>query len=920
MADILYEQEFSDEKALKYLEDIEKQLLATGKAADKMGQDVSNAITGVVDEETLLLKTVKEEAAAEEARAAKRAENAKKFAQQEAESAKRHEDYLANLDKEAQKTAEVAKQVTAAQTANKKWAGAIKETVAGQTLGGKSLSEWGQQFRAFIGRVGEAATKIPGVSAAARGLGVALKATGIGLIISLVAGAITAFKSFQPVIDKVSQVTAGFSAVVGVLAERVYLLGSAFVKVFSGDFSGAANDAVASVTGIGSALVDAAVHAYDLEQRFQSLRDTIIRNSIINAQQQRDLAKVDAALGNVNLTIAQQMKLEKERGSITADIAKRNLEAAKTDLQLKQEAADAAELDGEKQAAAREAQIALLDAEQEVIKSTTDAENKQRELRKQASDERKKQLEAESKALEKLTKDLDTLRAATQPEGLDRDLAEVEKKYNALQRTAAEGVETLQKIEARRTLTPEELAQQKELAQIQVDLEEQRLAALLEVLNEYAEKDFEIEDNLRKSKEALRLKDYDTAVKTLETAKALREQELAILEENFAGFRATLEANGVKETEISKRKEDQDRIIQQARLESELQFQQSLLEIAKVGDKEQVKQIENTILLIQEKLATISKGQNGEKPKSFLESLGLTPEGIKGLDEAKNQILSALSSIADARVKEAEAATEAADRKVQAAEDAYAKERELAAQGLANDSDLRKQQLEEAKKQREAALKEEAKARRSQILLDSVGQLSSLATASANIFKALSPIPFAGIPLAIATIGIMFGAFAKAKADALKAASVPKFRKGTKLEGRSHEAGGLAISDEHGNIVGEAEGNEWLIGTKPSREHDTFLKRLNQGEFEGVNLDRVFRPSASNPITDAAPRIARIEQQRREMEQGQHTAALESAYYRAAEKIVQAIEEKEVVTPLTNYRVTKRRGRNTYTKIVKEEK
>lgn len=310
----------------------------------------------------------------------------------------------------------------------------------------------------------------------------------------------------------------------------------------------------------------------------------------------------------------------------------------------------------------------------------------------------------------------------------------------------------------------------------------------------------------------------------------------------------------------------------------------------------------------------------GQQPRTLAQILGISDESLEGLKDAAGEIISALSSIADARVKEAEAATQAAERKVQAAEDALQREQELAAQGLANDSDLRKKQLEEAKKQREAALKEEAKARRSQILLDSIGQLSSLATASANIFKALSPIPFAGIPLAIATIGLMFGAFAKAKADALKAASVPKFRKGTKLEGRSHEAGGLAISDEHGNIVGEAEGNEWLIGTKPSREHDTFLKRLNQGEFEGVNLDRVFRPSASNPITDAAPRIARIEQQRREMEQGQHTAALESAYYRAAERIVTAIEEKEVVTPLTNYRVTKRKGRNTYTKIVKEEK
>ena len=310
----------------------------------------------------------------------------------------------------------------------------------------------------------------------------------------------------------------------------------------------------------------------------------------------------------------------------------------------------------------------------------------------------------------------------------------------------------------------------------------------------------------------------------------------------------------------------------------------------------------------------------GQQPRTLAEILGISEESLGGLKDAAGEIISALSSIADARVKEAEAATQAAERKVQAAEDALQREQELAAQGLANDSDLRKKQLEEAKKQREAALKEEAKARRSQILLDSIGQLSSLATASANIFKALSPIPFAGIPLAIATIGLMFGAFAKAKADALKAASVPKFRKGTKLEGRSHEAGGLAISDEHGNIVGEAEGDEWLIGTKPSREHDQFLKRLNQGEFEGVNLDRVFRPSASNPITEAAPRIARIEQQRREMEQGQHMAALAAAYERTAERIVGAIEAKPDILPWKQgYKERRRKGNITTTKIVQPE-
>ena len=315
------------------------------------------------------------------------------------------------------------------------------------------------------------------------------------------------------------------------------------------------------------------------------------------------------------------------------------------------------------------------------------------------------------------------------------------------------------------------------------------------------------------------------------------------------------------------------------------------------------------------------EGQTPGERLSLAQLLGLSPDQLNGVKDATAQIIDSLNQISEARVRDAEAATRAADERVKAAEDALEKEQELAAEGLANNVTLRQKELAEAKAAREEAAKEEAQARRTQILLDSAGQISSLVTASANIFKSLSTIPFAGIPLAIATIGIMLGAFAKAKSDALKAAQIPKFRKGTKLEGRSHEAGGLAISDEYGNVVGEAEGGEWLIGTKPSREHDTFLKRLNTGEFSGVNLDRLIpRPSASNPITESAGRIERIEREYREIQTGQQYAAMVAAYEKSAGRIVEAIESKEVVFPLPNgYKVRTRKGRSVVTETVKFE-
>lgn len=311
----------------------------------------------------------------------------------------------------------------------------------------------------------------------------------------------------------------------------------------------------------------------------------------------------------------------------------------------------------------------------------------------------------------------------------------------------------------------------------------------------------------------------------------------------------------------------------------------------------------------------------GQEPRSLAEILGLSEEGLEGLKDAANQVIDSLGEIADARVKEADAAVDAAERRVNAAQEALIREQDLAEQGLANNTDLARQQLDTAKKLQEEAEKERAKAIRTQILLDAASQISSLITSSASIFKSLAPLGPFGIAGAIATIAVMFGAFAKAKSDALKAAAIPKFRKGGKLEGPAHEYGGIAISDNDGNVYGEAEGGEWIVNRQGSREHDRFLNRLNKGEFAGVDLNQYIPTSGGSAVlSDSARRIERVDRERREIEVGQNYAAIVAAHERAANSIVTAIREQPEIYPLTNYKVRRRKGRNTYTEIVREEK
>lgn len=794
-----------DAEAMAKLDKLEKQVVSIGKSVDTVG------------------------------------ETAEQSFKQAADAA---DNFSASMDAAATDTAKQAKSVEQARAANQVWLAAIRQTIAGQQVAGRSLGEWGEQARAFSQRITEGAKATGGATTAFRIFNGVLKASGIGLLIGLVASVIAYFTKFQSGIDKVSQVMAGLNAVVNVLIERFLKVGTAIAKVFQGDFAGAAADVTAAVSGLGDELVNAATAAFNLEKRLQALRETTITQSVEAARARVELQKFKLVADDGTRSLGERAKAARNAAAIEKQLADQAVDRA---LEAQQIAQGQFALDRESLAAkeaAAKAEIDLQDALAERNAVIFNAEKEQREFRKQANEERQKQLDAEAKKAEALRKEYEKLFADIQKQ---TESLQIENNFNPVDRVLAQFEAAKGEINTLRErlleIAPDDAARQRVNEAVEVLFDE--------LLIKYRE-------------------EYAAAADELEKLKGGK-------------LREALNPLPPPET-----------------VADDLKFR-----------------AKTTLAALS---AAADEFIEGQQPRSLLDILGISEDSFAELKDATKEALGFLNDLADGRVKEADAAVQAAERKVQAAEEALEKEKDLAAEGLANDVTLREQQLAAAKAAEEQAQKERAKAVRTQILLDSAQQVSSLITATANIFKGFSSLPIVGQILAVASIGAMFAAFGAAKAQALKAAQVPKFRKGTKLEGRSHEQGGLAISDEHGNIVGEAEGKEWLIGTKPSTEHDRFLQRLNDGEFAGVNLDRMFRPTASNPITEAAPRIERMEREFREIRETQHTAALAVAYREAAREIVAAIEEKEVVTPLTNYKVTKKRGRNTYTTVVRDEK
>jgi len=410
--------------------------------------------------------------------------------------------------------------------------------------------------------------------------------------------------------------------------------------------------------------------------------------------------------------------------------------------------------------------------------------------------------------------------------------------------------------------------------------------------------------------------EFDRRTKEIETERALSEILIDTTEAEFNNLVSAMKAGGAKEEDIKTAQLEFDKQISAARIKVKIDTLEALLAIEGNGKEAEIikANIQNLKVLLEGLDIPEPKSKDG-KPKSIYDILGIKfddPETQQAFEEAVSIIQDSLNQLTEARVREAEATSKAAQEKVDAAQEALDKEKEIAEQGLANFVDIRQKDLDAAKQQRDNALKEEAKAKKAQIALDSIGQVSGLITSSVNIFKSLSGAGPIGIAIAVATIALMFGAFAKVKADALKAASAPKLRLGKRFDGPTHEQGNEDIVHD-GKRAYKVENGEWLIGTAHSKEHNGFLANLNGGKYRGYDLAAMAerRSDTAQLMGASSSRTEALRTRREKVGEQQHLNALAGIYEVVGDRIVRAIEEKPESYPWKDgYVKVERKGGN----------
>lgn len=233
----------------------------------------------------------------------------------------------------------------------------------------------------------------------------------------------------------------------------------------------------------------------------------------------------------------------------------------------------------------------------------------------------------------------------------------------------------------------------------------------------------------------------------------------------------------------------------------------------------------------------------------ILEHAGVKEDMIKGVVSSVDIIKSNISSLIESYVELADAAVKAQEKQVDAAQKVVDAELEASKQGYANnvaqaqaDLALEREKLKEQNKNKASALK-------AQRAMDSMSSASSLAVATASIWKAA--IESFGVAGPIVAAALTAGMFATFIASKIKAKQVSQMEAeygdgGLEfLEGGSHASGNdinLHTKNRDGKNM-RAEGGEALaiINRRNTRKYKRILPdvidSLNKGVFEDKYLN-----------------------------------------------------------------------------------
>jgi len=562
--------------------------------------------------------------------------------------------------------------------------------------------------------------------------------------------------------------------------------------------------------------------------------------------------------------IKRQQQIADDSNEIQIKKIERDGQRVKEATELEKKQTEAAKKEAEERKKVLEQQIKFTaELEKARIEAITDAYAKERAQVTQAANQQIAQLEAEKSLSVKAEKTKqDAIKAIKA--GLSKQLADI----NAKEATDTAAIQ----LKAQElTIQAREEGIVKEIETIRLGYEQKKAEIKEQFKNETA-----LRDELIAQLNDAQVREQKKAQDKFTNEAIAKEEERAVLEvETATKFLPDLPGlEEKKQVEILKVK---IKFAEQAR--------QALLDQGNAENSTVVLQATKTVQELKKALGQAVEAEskaNGGVDWFDLLGLGeLTEEQRAAVQDAAKQMLDSISQITgfiveqyQRQIDKKKEAIDQIDDSIDDLEEQLDKEKDLREQGLANNVDAIQAEIDEKKKAREEEVKQAEELQRKQIALqkaqlviDTAVQASNLITASAKIFNSLAAIPFVGVPLAIATIALMTGAFITAKVKAFQLVNDQKqaFGGGGYIDGKPHTQGGRKYRAIDGGGVVELEGGEYVTNKSSTAKYADLLEAINNDDLAGMNEDALRDMLEGLGIrlsTDAPEKVLRIVRER----------------------------------------------------------
>lgn len=685
---------------------------------------------------------------------------------------------------------------------------------------------------------------------ATRAFSVALKAIGIGLIIGLIAYLVTNWEKLTAAVNKFLPAGASVGKLFDSLKSYAMGVGNAIIQFLITPFSAL----TALITGDFQGFKDAIIKGYSFKANFQKgFNDQELRNEKAHLLE-LEKARIEAD--------ARELQRRKNRGE----------NVAKEEQALQKRRIAIAEAGSKEQ---KEAQEALEDMEDASYKERQDkakeAAKKRQEDAKQAAEKAAEIAKKNNELLITYARALEDSQLSILKDGEEKRTKQVELSYQRKIEDLKKETDLNQKsiIERNKLIAQLEAQRDQEIKQIVTEYNKEQLALrmdaerqILELSKDSKNKELALFD--LESKEIL--EDIRERYKDNE---ALRLQLEAALSENIARERKAI-INKYALEEIQQEEEKQlllvelsskygienektERQKQIALLNVKLEYaEKTLAALLASGEAENSLQVLQAKAAIKELKDSLKKETEEGQEFSWFEFLGLgdmSDEDQKNVSKAfaafkqsVGQITDFIVDQYDRQIDKKKEVIDQLDDEIGDIEKRLDKEKELQEKGLANNVEIlekelaaKKAQQEEEIRQAEELQQKKQNMQRAQLVVDSIVQAANLATAATDIFKSLAGIPFIGVPLAIATIATMVGAFTASKVKAAQAinAGAQKFGSGGWIDGAPHSRGGVKYYSEDGKNI-ELEGKEYVVAKDPMRKYGDVVEAINADDVAGL--------------------------------------------------------------------------------------